>query len=44
MDLKWEKISTECYRVKINGGWLVLKEGYHVSGLTFVPDKKHEWA
>ncbi len=20
------------------------EEGYHASGLTFVPDKKHEWA
>ena len=46
---KWEEIKddryTDCSRLKIHGGWLVIWRGKHLgnSGCLFITDPNHEW-
>ena len=45
-ELKWEEVKSNkalFIRAKVPGGWLVSGQGSGQSGLTFVPDPKHEW-
>lgn len=40
----WEEIKKgEMWRLKIFNGWLVWVRQYNKAGLTFVPDRKHDW-
>jgi len=48
MKKKWETIDRglmkgNMERLEVPGGWLVKYTFGYGAGLTFVPDKKHEW-